>query len=311
MNLKNIESYSDNENTMDKEQLNAGKIASTSLGSAVCETILPSVPLQPLETIEKSIQKKYRSTLWAPFVRALKEFEMVKDGDRIAVAISGGKDSLLLSKLFQELKRASRTNFELVFISMNPGFNPANLNNLKKNLEHLNIPCEIYNDNIFEIAEKIAKDYPCYMCAKMRRGSLYTKATSLGCNKLSLGHHFDDVIETTLMSIFYMGKFETMLPKLKSDNFDIELIRPLFYVEEKAIIKWVRNNGILPMNCGCTVAAEKTSSKRRETKELIAQLVKTNPDIKKRIVQSTQNVNLEKILGWKNSDGKYSYLDKF
>ena len=310
MNLKNIENDFDNGNTINNK-INTDNIASTSLGSAVCETILPSVPLQPLETIEKSIQKKYRSALWTPFIRALKEFEMVKDGDRIAVAISGGKDSLLLSKLFQELKRASRTNFELVFISMNPGFNPANLNNLKKNLEHLNIPCEIYNDNIFEIAEKIAKDYPCYMCAKMRRGSLYTKAASLGCNKLALGHHFDDVIETTLMSMFYMGKFETMLPKLKSDNFEIELIRPLFYVEEKAIIKWVRNNGILPMNCGCTVAAEKTSSKRRETKDLIAQLVKTNPDIKKRIIQSTQNVNLEKILGWKDSDGKYSYLDKF
>ena len=299
MNLENIENDFDNGNTINNK-INTNNIASTFLGSAVCETILPSVPLQPLETIEKSIQKKYRSVLWTPFIRALKEFEMVKDGDRIAVAISGGKDSLLLSKLFQELKRASRTNFELVFISMNPGFNPANLNNLKKNLEHLNIPCEIYNDNIFEIAEKIAKDYPCY-----------TKATSLGCNKLALGHHFDDVIETTLMSMFYMGKFETMLPKLKSDNFEIELIRPLFYVEEKAIIKWVRNNGILPMNCGCTVAAEKTSSKRRETKDLIAQLVKNNPDIKKRIVQSAQNVNLEKILGWKDSNGKYSYLDKF
>ena len=173
----------------------------------------------------------------------------------------------------------------------------------------IKIPCEIYNDNIFEIAERIAKDYPCYMCAKMRRGSLYTKASSLGCNKLALGHHFDDVIETTLMSMFYMGKFETMLPRLKSDNFDIELIRPLFYVEEKDIIKWVKNNGISPMNCGCTVAAGKTSSKRRETKELITQLVKNNPDIKKRIIQSTQNVNLEKILGWKTSGGRFSYLN--
>ena len=167
MNLENIESSFDSKNTINNE-IDNDKIASTSLGSAVCETILPSVPLQPLETIEKSIQKKYRSALWTPFVRALKEFEMVKDGDRIAVAISGGKDSLLLSKLFQELKRASRTNFELVFISMNPGFNPANLNNLKKNLEHLNIPCEIYNDNIFEIAEKIAKDYPCYTVVKTK-----------------------------------------------------------------------------------------------------------------------------------------------
>jgi tRNA 2-thiocytidine biosynthesis protein ttcA len=290
---------------------NIDNVKVSSIGNTSCEAILPSVPLRPLNEIEKSIQKRYRSELWSPFIKGLKEFEMVKDGDRIAVAISGGKDSLLLAKLFQELKRASKTDFELVFISMNPGFNEINLINLKKNLEHLEIPCEIYNDNIFEIAEKIAKDYPCYMCAKMRRGSLYSKATSYGCNKLALGHHMDDVIETTLMSIFYMGKFETMLPKLKSDNFDIELIRPLFYVEEKSIIKWVRNNGILAMNCGCTVAAGKTSSKRRETKELIAELVKNNPDIKKRIVQSAQNVNLEKILGWKMSGEKFSYLDNF
>lgn len=290
---------------------NIDNVKVSSIGNTSCEAILPSVPLRPLNEIEKSIQKRYRSELWSPFIKGLKEFEMVKDGDRIAVAISGGKDSLLLAKLFQELKRASKTDFELVFISMNPGFNEINLINLKKNLEHLEIPCEIYNDNIFEIAEKIAKDYPCYMCAKMRRGSLYSKATSYGCNKLALGHHMDDVIETTLMSIFYMGKFETMLPKLKSDNFDIELIRPLFYVEEKSIIKWVRNNGILAMNCGCTVAAGKTSSKRRETKELIAELVKNNPDIKKRIVQSAQNVNLEKILGWKMLGEKFSYLDNF
>jgi tRNA 2-thiocytidine biosynthesis protein ttcA len=290
---------------------NIDNVKVSSIGNTSCEAILPSVPLRPLNEIEKSIQKRYRSELWSPFIKGLKEFEMVKDGDRIAVAISGGKDSLLLAKLFQELKRASKTDFELVFISMNPGFNEVNLINLKKNLEHLEIPCEIYNDNIFEIAEKIAKDYPCYMCAKMRRGSLYSKATSYGCNKLALGHHMDDVIETTLMSIFYMGKFETMLPKLKSDNFDIELIRPLFYVEEKSIIKWIRNNGILAMNCGCTVAAGKTSSKRRETKELIAELVKNNPDIKKRIVQSAQNVNLEKILGWKMSGEKFSYLDNF
>ena len=293
------------------DNINENNRETESLGNAYCPSIIPSVPLQPLKEIERSIQKKYRSELWSPFIKALQEFHLVKNGDKIAVAISGGKDSLLLAKLLQELKRASKTNFELLFISMNPGFNDINLSNLKKNLDYLEIPCEIYNDNIFEIAEKIAKDYPCYMCAKMRRGSLYTKATSLGCNKLALGHHFDDVIETTLMSMFYMGKFETMLPKLKSDNFNIELIRPLFYIEEKSIIKWVKNNGIFPMNCGCTVAAGKTSSKRRETKELLAELVKINPDIKKRIIQSTQNVNLEKILGWKTSEGKFSYLESF
>ena len=195
-----------------------------SLANISCEAVLPVTELKSTEEIERSIQKKYRKYLWSPFIKAAKEFSLVEDGDRIAVAISGGKDSLLLAKLLQELQRASRTEFELVFISMNPGFNSENLENLKKNLDHLRIPCEIYDDNIFEIAEKMAKDYPCYMCAKMRRGSLYTKAVSLGCNKLALGHHMDDVAETVLMSMFQMSKYETMLPRLKADNFDIELI---------------------------------------------------------------------------------------
>ena len=281
-----------------------------SLASTVCEAVLPVTELKSTDEIEKSIQKKYRKYLWSPFIKAAKEFSLIEEGDKIAVAISGGKDSLLLAKLLQELKRASRTNFELVFISMNPGFNSENLENLKRNLDHLRIPCEIYDDNIFEIAEKMAKDYPCYMCAKMRRGSLYTKAVSLGCNKLALGHHMDDVAETVLMSMFQMSKYETMLPRLKADNFDIELIRPLYYVEEKNIIKFTVNNGILAMNCGCTVAAGKTSSKRRETKELIKELAKNNPDIKKNIINSTKNVNLEKILGWKAGGKKYSYLDE-
>ena len=282
-----------------------------SLANISCEAVLPVTELKSTEEIERSIQKKYRKYLWSPFIKAAKEFSLVEDGDRIAVAISGGKDSLLLAKLLQELQRASRTEFELVFISMNPGFNSENLENLKKNLDHLRIPCEIYDDNIFEIAEKMAKDYPCYMCAKMRRGSLYTKAVSLGCNKLALGHHMDDVAETVLMSMFQMSKYETMLPRLKADNFDIELIRPLYYVEEKDIIKFTANNGILAMNCGCTVAAGKTSSKRRETKELIRELAKSNPNIKKNILNSTKNVNLEKILGWKADGKKYGYLDKY
>ncbi|MDY4010518.1 MAG: ATP-binding protein [Fusobacterium gastrosuis] len=281
----------------------------SSIGKVVCEAIIPDVPLKPIEEIERSIQRKFRSELWSPFIHALKEFSMINDGDKIAVAISGGKDSLLLAKLFQELKRASKTKFEVVFISMNPGFNEENLKRLEKNLQYLNIPGEIYPDNVFQIAEKIAKDYPCYMCAKMRRGSLYSKATALGCNKLALGHHFDDVVETTLMSMFYMAKFETMLPKLKADNFDMELIRPLYYVEEENIKKWVRINGLSPMNCGCTVAAGKTSSKRKETKELLDLLVKNNPNIKKSIMQSAKNVNLEKIVGWKNKGEYFSYLD--
>ena len=282
---------------------------SNNIGRVVCEAIIPEVPLKELPEIEKSIQKKFRSQLWTPFIQALKEFKMINDGDKIAVAISGGKDSLLLAKLFQELKRASKTKFEVVFISMNPGFNEENLKKLEKNLKYLNIPAEIYPDNVFQIAEKIAKDYPCYMCAKMRRGSLYSRAIALGCNKLALGHHFDDVVETTLMSMFYMAKYETMLPKLKADNFEMELIRPLYYVEEQSIKKWIRANGLSPMNCGCTVAAGKTSSKRRETKELLALLEKTNPNIKKNIMQSAKNVNLEKIVAWKNKGEYFSYLD--
>ncbi len=282
------------------------------IGNVSCELIIPETPLKELKEIERSIQTTYRKEIWSPFVRALKTFTMVNDGDKIAVAISGGKDSLLLAKLLQELKRISSTNFDLVFISMNPGFNIQNINTLQNNLNHLNIPCEIYDSKIFEISEMIAKDYPCYICAKMRRGSLYSKAKSLGCNKLALGHHFDDVVETIMMSILYMSKYETMLPKLKSDNFEnIELIRPLYFVEERSIINFIKNAGLTPMNCGCTVAAGKTSSKRREVKELIANLHKNDKDIKKRIFQSSQNINLEKVLGWKTDEGRFSYLDKY
>lgn len=283
---------------------------SNEIEKTVCEVVIPEIPLKELPEIEKSIQKKFRSQLWTPFIQALKEFKMINDGDKVAVAISGGKDSLLLAKLFQELKRASKTKFELVFISMNPGFNDENLKNLEENLKYLNIPAEIYQNNVFQVAEKLAKDYPCYMCAKMRRGSLYSRATAMGCNKLALGHHFDDVVETTLMSMFYMGKFETMLPRLKADNFEMELIRPLYYVEERSIKKWIKSNGLSPMNCGCAVAAGKISSKRRETKELLALLEKTNPNIKKSIMQSAKNVNLEKILAWKSKGKYFSYLDK-
>ena len=282
-----------------------------SLGNTNCPIIFSNKPLKPVEEIEKSIQKKYRLQLWSPFIKALKDFNLVEENDKIAVAISGGKDSLLLAKLFQELKRASKINFEVIFIAMNPGFNQRNLDSLKFNLNHLNIPCEIYDNNIFDVADKIAKDYPCFLCAKMRRGSLYTKATELGCNKLALGHHLDDVIETTLMSMMYMSKFETMLPKLKSDNFNIELIRPLYYVEEKDIIKFTKNNGLNPMNCGCTVVAEKTSTKRIEVKELIDNIHKNDPDIKKRLLASTLNVNIEKILGFKYKGQKFSYSDNY
>ncbi len=282
-----------------------------SLQGSGCEVLLPTNPLKELKEIERSIQKKYKKQLWSPFIKGMKEFKMIEDGDKVAVAISGGKDSLLLAKLFQTLKRTKSTDFELHFISMNPGFNQKNLDNLKKNLDYLGIPAIIYDDNIFKVAEKVAKEYPCYMCAKMRRGSLYAKATELGCNKLALGHHFDDVIETTMINMFYAGTFKTMMPKLKSQNFDIELIRPLYYVRDGDIKKFTSNNGILPMNCGCTVAAGKTSSKRKEVKDLISSLEKTDKDIKTRIFNSVKNINLDQCIQWKTKGVTHNFLDEY
>ncbi len=276
-----------------------------------CELIINTNELKSLEEIERSIQKKFRGKLWSPFIRALKEYKMVEEGDKIAVAISGGKDSLLMAKLFQELKRISDTKFEVVFISMNPGFNEENSVRLDENLAHLNIPCTRYNDNIFEVAEKVAKEYPCYLCAKMRRGSLYSMATKLGCNKLALGHHFDDVVETTLINMFYAGEFKTMMPKLRSQNFDIELIRPLYYLREKDIKRFTAYNGLNPMNCGCVVAAGKTSSKRREVKELIASLELNDKDIKAKIFNSVRNVNLNQCIAWKKGNEVHNFLDEY
>lgn len=274
----------------------------STLATPNCPIIIPEVELQDCQTIERSIHKTYRRHLWAPFIRAIKEFNLIENGDRIAVAISGGKDSLLLAKLFQALQRTRLYDFELVFIAMNPGFHQENLTALEANLKHLQIPAEIYADNIFERAEARSKEFPCYQCAQMRRGSLYAKATEHGCNKLALGHHYDDVLETILLNIFYAGKFETMLPTLPAKNFDVQLIRPLYYVEEADIIRYTKQNGIQAMNCGCTVAAGRTASKRSEIKQLIKQLDAIDPGIKNNILSSTRNVNLEKILGWRADD---------
>lgn len=265
--------------------------------------------MKSIKEIERALQKPFRQYLWSPFIHALKEFSLVNENDKIAVCISGGKDSLLLAKLFQELKKISTVNFEVVFISMNPGFTKENLDNLKNNIKDLQIPCEIYEDNVFEIAQKMSEKKPCYMCARLRRGSLYTKATELGCNKIALAHHFDDVVETNVMSMFYMGKIETMLPKLKSDNFDIELIRPLYYVHEKDIKRFMNYCEITPMSCGCPVASGILDSKRRETKLLLQELEKKDKDIKKRIMQSMFNVNIEKIISYKKGKEKYSIYE--
>lgn len=277
---------------------------------ASCDVILVETPKKPLLDIEKSLTKTYRKDIFRPFVQAINEYELVEPGDKIAVAISGGKDSLILAKLFQELKKHNKIPFELVFLSMDPGFLKVNRELLEENCKYLNIPLVIRESEIFDILGKIAKEQPCYMCARMRRGFLYKAAIDLGCNKLALGHHFDDVIETTLLNMFYGGQFKTMVPKIKADNFeDIELIRPMMLVKEKDIIRWIKHSGIQAMNCGCTVVAEKTSSKRREIKELIDQLKELHPDIDKSIYTAATNVNLDAILGYHKEGKKVHFND--
>lgn len=282
---------------------------SSMMGSG-CEILNPLCDIKPVNEIERSIIKKYRKEIWARFTRAIRDYKLVEDGDKIAVGVSGGKDSLLMAKLFQELKRHGQVNFELEFIAMDPGFHETNKKLLTDNCEHLNIPIKLFESGIFEVVDKIASDYPCYMCARMRRGALYSKAQELGCNKLALGHHFDDVIETTMLNILYGGNFKTMRPKLKSNNFEgLELIRPMYYIKEEDIKRYNSNNGIVPMNCGCVVAAEKTSSKRKEIKDLIASLKKVFKDVDKSIFQSANNVNMDSIIGWEKGGVKHSYLE--
>ncbi|NLW23084.1 MAG: tRNA 2-thiocytidine biosynthesis protein TtcA [Tissierellia bacterium] len=280
------------------------------LAGTGCEVIVPLGDRKPLEEIERSIIKRYRKHIWSKFIKAIKDYQLIEDGDRIAVAISGGKDSLLMAKLFQELHRHGRANFELEFIAMDPGYHPDIRELLIENCNYLNIPIHIFESGIFEVANRIAGEYPCYMCARMRRGALYGKAQELGCNKLALGHHFNDVIETTLLNILCSGNFKNMLPKLKSQNYEgMELIRPLYYIEEAYIERFIRYSGIMPLNCACMVAAKKIGNKRYEIKALIEQLKEnfTNVDIS--IFRAAQNVNLNCILGWEKDGKKYSFLD--
>ena len=249
-----------------------------------CPRIIPEEEKKTLEEIERSLVKKYRKPIWSKFIKAIKEYKLVEEGDRIAVAISGGKDSLLMAKLFQELQKHGQTKFELEFIAMDPGYHPQIRELLEENCQHLNIPVHIYESRIFEIIDEKAKDYPCYLCARMRRGSLYNKARELGCNKLALGHHYNDVIETTMLNVLYAGNFKTMLPKLQADNFEgIELIRPLYLVEEEHIKRFIRYTGLWPLNCACMVAAEKIGNKRHEIKDMIAELNKNFKDVDKTI----------------------------
>ncbi|AYE33507.1 tRNA 2-thiocytidine biosynthesis TtcA family protein [Clostridium septicum] len=284
----------------------------SSISGKGCERMIPTEEKKSLEEIERSIVKKYRKHIWSKFIKAVKDYKLVEDGDKIAVAISGGKDSLLMAKCFQELKRHGQMNFELEFIAMDPGYHPQIKELLIENCEHLGIPVYIYEGGIFEVVDKMAKDYPCYLCARMRRGSLYSKAKELGCNKLALGHHYNDVIETTLLNVLYAGNFKTMLPKFKSSNFkNMELIRPLYYVEEDYIKRFTNYAGIWPLNCACMVAAEKIGNKRYEIKDLIKELKKNFDGVEKSIFKSAENVSMDAILGWEKGGKKTKYLDVY
>jgi tRNA 2-thiocytidine biosynthesis protein TtcA len=277
-----------------------------------CEILVPFSERGELPQIERSLITKYRKKIWSKFIKAVKEFSLVEDGDRIAVAVSGGKDSTLMAKLFQELQRHGQANFELEFIAMDPGYHPNIRELLTDNCRYLEIPIHLFDSPIFQVADKIAGDYPCYLCARMRRGALYAKAKELGCNKLALGHHFDDVIETILLNIFYTGCFKTMLPKLKSTNFEgIELIRPLYYIGEEDIADFIGESGIWPLNCACMVAAETKANKRYEIKDLIKELKKKIKNVDQMIMTSGKNVNLNCIAGWRKDGVRHSYLEYY
>lgn len=273
--------------------------------------------MERYQEIERSIIKKYRKEIWCKFTTAVNDYQLLQQGDRIAVCISGGKDSMLCAKLLQEIKRHGKFDFGLEFIVMDPGYNKENRQQIEYNAQLLNIPIKIFESNIFSVVETI-DDSPCYLCARMRRGHLYAYAKQLGCNKIALGHHFDDVIETTMMSILYSGQMKSMMPKLHSTNFPgMELIRPMYLIKEQDIIAWQRYNQLTFIQCACRFTEnlakkdERATSKREEIKELIKQLRTVSPFIDSNIFRSTHNVNLDTMIGWERHHKKYSFLDEY
>lgn len=265
-----------------------------------------------LKEIERSIQTTYKRDTFSKFLKALDTYELIEEGDRIAVGMSGGKDSLLLAKMFQALQRFSRVKFDLDFIAMDPGYSMENRKKLEDICAYLEIPVKIFDSDIFEITERMAKDNPCYLCARMRRGFLYSKVQELGFNKLALGHHFNDVIETTMINVIWNGSFKTMMPKLKSENFEgLELIRPLYLTEEKDIIRWLNNSGIIPMDEACPIVKVKKESQRLNIKKLIEDLRSLNPVIEKNIFKAAENVSINAILGYDIDGKKHFFLDDY
>ncbi len=273
--------------------------------------------MERYQEIERSIIKKYRKEIWCKFTTAINDYQLLQQGDRIAVCISGGKDSMLCAKLLQEIKRHGKFDFRLEFIVMDPGYNKRNREQIEYNARLLNIPIKIFESNIFSVVEEV-KDSPCYLCARMRRGHLYAYAKELGCNKIALGHHFDDVIETTMMSMLYSGQMKSMMPKLHSTNFPgMELIRPMYLIKEEDIIRWQHYNQLTFIQCACRFTEnlnkpdEQVTSKRDEMKSLIKQLRTISPFIDSNIFRSTHNVNLDTMIGWERHHKKYSFLDEY
>lgn len=272
--------------------------------------------MEEYKEIERSIIKKYRKDIWSLFVKACQEFELIQENDKIMVCISGGKDSFLLAKCMEEIKRHGKVNFDLCFVCMNPGYSEKNRKLIISNAKKMNINLEMFESDIFDIVKDVDRS-PCYLCARMRRGCLYNKAKELGCNKIALGHHFDDVIETILLSMFYGAEVKTMMPKLHSENFEgLELIRPLYFVHEEAVKSWAKFNGLTFLNCACRFTEEnyekvETDSKRLEMKRLIKKLKESNPNIDYNIYKALDNINLDCVVGYKKNKEKHSFLEDY
>lgn len=268
--------------------------------------------------IEQDLRKKYRRNIWCRFTKAVRDYDLVQEGDKIAVCISGGKDSMLMAKLFQELKRHNKFDFNLEFLVMDPGYKTENRQLIESNAERLNVPITMFESDIFESVFHI-ENSPCYLCARMRRGYLYSKAKELGCNKIALGHHFDDVIETILMGMLYGGQVQTMMPKLHSTSFEgMELIRPMYLIREEHIMAWRDYNHLKFLQCACKftensvfINAYENTSKRKEIKQLIRQLKKVNPFVESNIFKSVENVNLNTIIAYKQNGEKHHFLDGY
>ena len=282
------------------------------------QTINDDLLLQRRNEIESSLRKRFRKELTSRFAKALSDYELVRDGDRIAVCISGGKDSMLMAKLFQEIRRHNKIPFDLIFLCMDPGYSEKTLSQIRSNASLLGVPLSMFHAPIFDAVDHIEQS-PCYLCARMRRGYLYSRAKELGCNKIALGHHYDDVIETTLMSMLYSGQIQTMMPKLHSTNFEgMELIRPMYLIRLESILRWCEANGLSFIRCACHFTAKlageapgDTVSKRVEARNLIAELKKTNENIEGNLFRSMENVHVDAVLGYKHKGRRHSFLDDY